>query len=325
MREKREILRIIHGSHLYGTNTPTSDQDFKAVFLPSGKQVLLGNGDYAYSSGPEKANGAKNQAGDVDIQHFSVQKLVDMLTKGDIVGMELLFCPSVYMIDSTDEWFEIVGNRDLFLTSKVEGYVGYCRQQANKYGIRGSRVASVRGIVELLAPYYESSPNMKLGELEGELKTFVMSEEHASLIPIMNGGTGKEMMHLEVINRKTPFTIAVKEAYRVYKRAFDEYGERARMAEKNEGVDWKAISHAVRVGHQAIELLETQRMIFPRPDAERLKVIKAGERPYKEVSEELDELLTKVLSAVEKSTLPPEVDRKKIDDFVCYLHHAQVV
>jgi hypothetical protein len=39
------------------------------------------------------------------------------------------------------------------------------------------------------------------------------------------------------------------------------------MAETQEGVDWKALSHAVRVGTQALELLKTGHVTFPLPNA----------------------------------------------------------
>lgn len=37
-----ELVRMKFGSHLYGTETPSSNLDFKAVFLPSRSDILLG-------------------------------------------------------------------------------------------------------------------------------------------------------------------------------------------------------------------------------------------------------------------------------------------
>lgn len=35
------IVKMKFGSHLYGTNTEDSDVDYKGVFLPSKKEILL--------------------------------------------------------------------------------------------------------------------------------------------------------------------------------------------------------------------------------------------------------------------------------------------
>lgn len=51
-----------------------------------------------------------------------------------------------------------------------------------------------------------------------------------------------------------PFTGSIKSAREIAQRLVNEYGQRALQAERNEGIDWKALSHAVRVGREALEL-----------------------------------------------------------------------
>lgn len=36
------IMETVFGSHLYGLNTPTSDKDYKGIFLPHPRDILLG-------------------------------------------------------------------------------------------------------------------------------------------------------------------------------------------------------------------------------------------------------------------------------------------
>lgn len=74
---------------------------------------------------------------------------------------------------------------------------------------------------------------------------------------------GRLVRHLEVCGRKMPFIGSIESAHKVAQRLVDEYGERALQAERNEGIDWKGLSHAVRVGREALELLETGRITFP--------------------------------------------------------------
>ncbi len=72
------------------------------------------------------------------------------------------------------------------------------------------------------------------------------------------------------------------------RRYLDQEG--ARAAERNEGVDWKALSHTVRVGYEALELLESGSLTYPSPTREHLRAIKAGEVPYAAVAAEIDAL-----------------------------------
>lgn len=39
--ENNLVVRVEFGSHLYGTNTPASDHDYKSVFIPSAEDILL--------------------------------------------------------------------------------------------------------------------------------------------------------------------------------------------------------------------------------------------------------------------------------------------
>ena len=56
----------------------------------------------------------------------------------------------------------------------------------------------------------------------------------------------------------------------------DRYGERSKLAEINEGIDWKAISHAIRAAGQLIELFKDGIITFPRPNADWLIAIKSN-------------------------------------------------
>lgn len=89
-----------------------------------------------------------------------------------------------------------------------------------------------------------------------------------------------------------------------------EYGNRALQAEKNEGVDWKALSHAVRVAREAIELYETGRIVFPLRCADHLLRIKRGGLPYQDVAAEVETLLADVEAATGRAQLPhaPRLD-----------------
>ena len=41
--EPEIIMLCRFGSHLYGTDTPTSDTDYKGIFIPTKHMILMGN------------------------------------------------------------------------------------------------------------------------------------------------------------------------------------------------------------------------------------------------------------------------------------------
>jgi len=323
MKEEMLIYRILHGSRLYGTNTATSDQDFKEVYIPSGRSILLQRIKEARAGGPAKEANEKNQAGDVDTNSFAITKLFSMITKGDIIGCEMIFTPPQNVLFKDPRYDLILENKNIFLSRKVDGYVGYCRQQANKYGIRGSRVAAVRGAMEMFASMMDTG-HKKLSEVWFETSIYARSTEHCEIELIRNGATDDDMPHFVCCGKKQPITNPIKAAYDCYKKVFDEYGHRALAAEQNNGIDWKAVSHACRVGEQAVELLMDHTITFPRPNAERLLSIKRGEVVYQEVADYLDSLLIKVEACSKISTLPEKPDHDKIDQLILMFHGEMV-
>jgi ribosome-binding protein aMBF1 (putative translation factor) len=136
---------------------------------------------------------------------------------------------------------------------------------------------------------------------------------------------GTDLPHLEVCGRKLSYNASAKNSRDVVQNLVNEYGQRALQAEQQQGIDWKALSHAVRVGNQAIELLETHYVTFPLPNREHILDIKLGRLQYQAVAEEIEELLVKVEDAAAKSTLPDSPDLRWIEDFVYDSYLSEIV
>lgn len=319
----RTIVNIKFGSHLYGTATPQSDLDFKAVYIPSASDILLQRVRGSVSESRRKAEKEKNLPGEVDRESYSLQKYLALVAEGQTVALDVLFAPEWSMTEPpAPEWQEIIANRSRLLTKRAAAFVGYCRQQANKYGIKGSRVAAGRAALTLLDSLVErhgSTP--KLGEFATAVEA--CRGEHSDLTDI-TGVSGVTIRHWEVCGRKMPYTSSIKTAADVMRRLVDEYGQRALMAEKQEGIDWKALSHAVRVGTQALEFLSTGHVTFPLPNAWHVLNIKLGKLPYQSVAGEIERLLEKVEAAAAVSPLPDEPDMAWIDGFVARVHREEV-
>lgn len=322
----RTILRIKFGSHLYGTSTPSSDLDFKSIFVPSARDILLQRAKGAMNDSRPKADREKNYAGEVEEERFSLQRFLGLASEGQTVALDVLFAPEwAWVEEPSREWRVIIENRHRLLTKKSAAFIGYARQQANKYGIKGSRVSAARSALALLDDGLEAHGSVaKLATLEEGVRSLSRGNEHMGFSEDATPH-GQTVVMWEVCNRKMPLTASIKSARDIMKRIVDEYGKRALMAETQQGVDWKALSHAVRVGNQAIELLETGYVTFPLPNAAHVLEIKQGRRTYQDVAAEIEDLLIRVEAAAQRSSLPNEPDREWIDGFVADVYRNEVM
>lgn len=319
------IVQMKFGSHLYGTSTPQSDTDIKGVFLPSPRDILLQQVKPMISQSRSKEHGEKNTSQDIDREAYSLQRYLELLSQGQTVALDMLFAPDWAMIEQPDQvWLELKEIAPCLITKGATSFVKYCRQQANKYGIKGSRVAASRlALVVLRKAEDQFNSDDKLEVIADELKGLVEQSEFLNLSESKQPN-GERIKYFEVCGKKALLTSSIKTARKISENLVNQYGQRALAAEKNEGVDWKALSHAVRVGHEAIELFTTGKITFPRPEAEYLLKIKQGKIEYRDVAEEIEKLFEKVENSAEQSKLPDEVDERIINDFIMEHYGEQV-
>jgi hypothetical protein len=316
------IVTIKFGSHLYGTNTPESDTDLKSVHIPDARDIVLQRVPNSVKvSSRKKEEREKNRPEDLDQESYSLQRYLELLADGQTVAVDMLFAPKSHQILSSGLWQYLQNSKDRFLSKKSTAFVGYCRTQANKYGIKGSRVASAKKAMEffLLAVVHFGS-NSKVGDMPLINTLF---DDHTEVVT-EETTPGRFETYFVCCDRMVGFKNTVQEAAKIFTKIYDQYGSRARMAETNDGIDWKALSHAVRVGQEAVELLKTGQVTFPLLNADHVKDIKQGKLPYKVVSEEIEELLVQVEQESAKSSLPEKPDYKFIDNLVHDVYSNEV-
>lgn len=320
------ILKTIFGSHVYGTNVPTSDTDIKGIFIPNAEDILLQRAPKTVIQNTKTGSG-KNSSQDTDIELFSVQQYLKLLMEGQSCALDLLFTPKEFYIEEPDYiWTYIQSQKHQFIHKGLTAFVGYARQQAGKYGVKGSRISAIRTILELLK---ECDPDVKLEQYKEGFQKRIYGDEFCNAIPelsehaaIVNckGPNNTLAPHLEVCNRKIAFHAKVKFATEVFQKIFDNYGARALLAEQNLGVDYKSLMHAVRVCGQAKELLSTGNITFPRPEKDLLLQIRKGELPYKEVATLIENGLEELNIINATSTLRETPNNDLADSIVmdCY-------
>tara|TARA_B100000953_G_scaffold282107_1_gene260050 strand:+ start:1648 stop:2631 length:984 start_codon:yes stop_codon:yes gene_type:complete len=327
MKPLRKLVSTVHGSHLYGTSTPTSDEDYKGVHLPSGRGIILQKPENVLNESiVSKDANKKNTQEAVDRESYSVEKFCRMLAGGDGVATEILFAPDEFIVEADPMWEQLRIEARSLLTRDVRGFAGYCKQQAAKYGVKGSRVAAIEGLVALLKKMEAKHGNkIRLEVIEDELREYCDKTEMANMVMFESGRT-KSMLHVECCDRKISMRNNLEMALDVYGKVWKNYGERARKAKDSNGVDWKAVSHAVRVARQAHELMRTGEIVFPRPDAEELLAIKLGKFHYKTIEPMLEELVDglETIDSVLPERPNEEAVEEKIHSIVLPYYQMQV-
>ena len=313
------------GSYIYGSNVPSSDLDYKGLMLPSKRDIILQRAPRTFTENTNNTN-TKNSQNDVDYEVFALHYWFKLFIEGQTMCYDMLFTPKQYIIQDHPLWHEIVANKDKLLNSKISAFAGYCQSQAAKYSLKGSNLSSYRLAVDF---FNACHPHVKLNDLRETIVTDLINvaasdskysdkgEPLIKFVYIEHKVTKKIEEYIQVGPKtKVPMTAKANIAADIFKQQFDRYGERAKMAESNEGVDWKALMHAVRVCEEAKELLLTGNITFPRPEKETLLKIRKGEMPYAQVAEIIVNGLDELHLAKEKTILRSEPDTKWIEDFI---------
>jgi hypothetical protein len=222
------IVEMRFGSHLYGTETSESDLDLKGVYLPEARDILLQRVQASVTTSRAKAAGEKNTAADVDTEVYSLQRYLHFLTDGQTVALDMLFAPDAAMtMEPSSLWREIQDNGDRLVSRRATAFVQYCRQQANKYGIKGSRVAGARRALALLVDAQARlGRTAKVDVIATDLIGLAATTEHIALVDLPVSGD-RLLRHLEVCDRKISFTATLKTACEIAQRLVDEYGQRS--------------------------------------------------------------------------------------------------
>lgn len=308
------IVKMKFGSHLYRTTDEHSDVDYKGVYLIPERDALLGKISKSHSFNTKKSEDIKNTSEDIDIEIYSLHYFIKLALEGQTVALDMIHAPDDMVEVKTPTWDYIVSNRSKFYTKNLKAFIGYARRQAAKYGIKGSRLNAANQVMNILRG---CDPEKKLSVLWDNLPT----GDHLRFIEINPNGIRQYQVCGKILqeSQKIGYTLGILEKF------YNEYGKRARLAAKNEGVDWKAISHAMRAAIQVKELLVENTITFPLKDAEYLLKVKKGELDYKdEVSPKLESLMDEVEVLSTESKLPAKPDRKFWENFIVSVYRNDI-
>jgi hypothetical protein len=299
----RVLLKMVYGSTLYGTTLPTSDKDYKAVYLPClGDLLLLKRADtFRQSTAPI---GTKHGADDVETEFVAVQTWLKDVTQGQTYALELLFAFGQDGVEQTTSDLALMNRlvqetKTMFLANNVKPMVGYALNMARQYGVRGERLASLETLLAELKPFKDED---KVSAVRGAVSQ--NKYIYWTAVPV---GRDKLLPSLLVMTKVYYETITVGELRKAVTNLVDKYGHRVKQAQQDGFVDWKATYHALRVMYEANEYLSTKTITLPLAPRHRdvLLDVRNGVVSFGEVQGMMEEQLDLLDHNTENTQLEP--------------------
>lgn len=195
--EQHEIIRIINGSKLYGTNVDSSDDDFMAVFLEPVESVYM-RAKMETVQLRDKPVGVRSEAGDVDCTAYSLRHFAKLAAGGNPSVLTLLSAPDEAVVRETSAGAALRSpvTQQLFASKQAAPrFKGYMMRQKER--LLGERSGHMPKRPELVEKYgfdtKYANHVLRLGIqgcefLEYGRMTLPMDPEHvAMLLRVRNG------------------------------------------------------------------------------------------------------------------------------------------
>ena len=339
--EARTILLVRHGSHAYGTSTPTSDQDAKGVAVPPAPYF------HGFVSRFEQAE-SKTPAPDCVI--YDVRKFFALAADCNPSLVELLWTDEDAHLQVADAGRLLLEHRGDFLSKKARHtFSGYAIAQLKRiqthhrwlvsppaapptraeHGLPERTVipkdqlaaaeAAVRKRVDGWEPDLTGLDASARIDVMGKLTT--MLTELAAVVHLssdeLKWRAGAELLgydqnFIDLLDRERRYRTRAQEWDQYQNWLATRNAARARL-EAEHGYDTKHAMHLVRLLRMCREILATGRVLVKRPDAAELLAIRGGAWSYEQLLTWAEEQDAAMNDAAAASALPREPDRVALD------------
>ncbi len=281
------IFETLAGSHLYGTNTPESDIDYRGVVIPPRniRDDPFTNFEQQEFPGEDKV-------------HYGLKKFFQLASDCNPNIIELFYAPDNCITVNTPEWSLISGSANNFLSTKARfTFTGYALSQLKRIKLHRSW---------LLNPPNHKPTREEFGlgnvpEFGLEVMTNLIYAPEEYIIP--------EYRQIALAEKSYR---SAKEYWNNYESWRNTRNEKRFALEEKFGYDTKHGMHLYRLLTEGTELLENGTITLPRPDAKFLLEIRNGALSYDELIQTVGNFQEKIDSI--NSPLPKHPNRKAISE-----------
>jgi len=324
---ERTILLVRHGSHAYGLNVPTSDEDFKGVCVKP-KECYFG-----FTQRFEQMEHMGSKSDGVDKAIYSIDKFASLAADCNPNIIEVLHVADEDVIKCDVFGERLRDARDMFLSKKAKfTFSGYAHAQLKRIKThrawllnppKGEPTRAEFGLeqVSKVSKSEMGAFNSLLGLPTVDDEAIVSPMQQSIAIDL----AAKNKLGIEL--PKNIITLFTQErAYNAARTHYEQYlnwvksrnPARAEL-ERKFGLDTKHAMHLCRLMKMCKEILSTGKVNVKRSDREELLAIRNGTWSYDRIVEFAENIEKECDQLYVTSTLPREPDRAKIDDLIVEL------
>ncbi len=315
------ICKMIFGSHLYQLNSSESDTDYKSVYLPTKRQLILNQYKKVmqYHSSDDCT---KNSNQDVDEDIIALPEFIRQAVKGETYIIDMLHCNDKCLISTSIIWQDLIENRKKFYTKNMKAFLGYARRQASKYGIKGSRMGALESVYNIVKDYnYNYSADDRLESIWKKLSV----NDYCYFKSVENELSGTQNFY-SVLDSCYQDKMSLHLFVKSIIDKWNSYGERARKAKDNEGIDWKAVSHALRASYQLRSIYKNGDFEYPLDETSIILEVKKGKLDFMSfVQPELEKVISEVEELSVASNFPDKCNKDFWDDWLVEVYEEFVL
>jgi predicted nucleotidyltransferase len=332
----RTILYVRAGSHSYGTNIATSDEDFKGVCVPP-REILHGfltNFEQAESKTPDSVI-------------YDIRKFFRLAADGNPGLLEMMWTEDEDRLVCTEAGRRIIDARSAFLSKKIKHtFCGYSASQLKRiethrrwllhppthkptraeFGLPertllpADQLAAADAIIRKKLAEWETgyldgvdeagkiAIKARMAEVLADIHINSVEDQYAPAA--RSCGLGDNFIAIALKERE--YTAKARE-YAQYENWKATRNQARAALEAEHSLDTKHASHLIRLTRMCREILETGRVIVRRPDADELRAIRNGAWSYDRIVDFAKSEDVALEDVAKKSALPNAPDRVKLD------------
>jgi len=351
-KEHKIIFKAIVGSQSYGTSTPTSDIDYKGVYMQHTDDLIGFGYKEQYEVGKDET-------------YYELRRFLQLLQSANPTVLELLYSPDDCILEKSPVFDLLVNNRDKFLTQKcLLSFGGYAIAQIQKakglnkkMNWEGKKIER-KTVVDFcqilnddgvgstplaiwLKKEGKSAEFCGLSKIDHLRDCYCLFYDHLaemkSTNPRFEGGTygyngickeGANDVHVSSIPKgalKETLLYFNKDAYSIHCKDYKDYQTwlQNRNTQRyvdvkghNQQIDGKNLLHCRRLLDMAIEIATHKTITVRRPNAEYLLQIRRGEHDLQSIIDKAEEDIKGLDELYKKSGLPKDCDASFVNSLL---------
>lgn len=307
------ILKIRSGSHLYGTNTENSDKDYLGIYLNTKEELLgLQNSEELTENIESKLKNGRNTKDAIDCKYYELRKFCRLAMNGNPTVLEILFVNKENILEITKEGEELLKLKKEFISNRIyNSFMGYAISQKKKTFIKSENLRCIEGLYNWLDIYNKAILTMTFNDFhQKDPAAFTFIKDY---VKYFKNERNDEMFQCGDLIFST--NILIKKLKDSLKLRLDKASWR-KDGILQYGLDYKFISHNIRLLLEGLELIKTQNIILPLSYKDLIIQIKTGKMNNNDIIKLMEKYEDEFHTFKDKTNLPEKANYEVINNFI---------